>query len=186
MKRERWWLRLYPKRFRERFGEEMARLVEDDRRRLLGRSGLVFDVAGAAVGEHVREWRRRTVERKTIVALLLLAIPVLFLGIVALQELAGVDGPMQVLYPEGVGSVRRAVTDVVIVGSPVVALAVAATTMLRFRWHPNASSLASISVARVAWVHYAIVIAAGMIVAIFGAYSLAENWECIFGNAKVC
>lgn len=70
-------------------------------------------------------------ERKTIVALLLLAIPVLFLGTVALQELAGVDGPMQVLYPQGVGSLRRAVTEVLIVGSPVVALAVAAAAMLR-------------------------------------------------------
>lgn len=55
-------------------------------------------------------------DRKTIVALLLLTIPLLFLEIVALQELAGVAGPIQVLYPEGVGSVRRAMTDVVIVG----------------------------------------------------------------------
>jgi hypothetical protein len=147
---------------------------------------LVFDVAGSAAREHFREWRRRLVKRKTILEVALLTIPVLFLGIVALQELVGVDGPMQVLYPDGVGSVRRAVTDVVIVGSPMVALLVATATVLRFRWRPDGGSLVSISVARVAWVHHATVAGAALIVALFAAYSLAENWGCIFGTATVC
>ncbi|MDP9145082.1 MAG: hypothetical protein M3N43_10380, partial [Actinomycetota bacterium] len=136
--------------------------------------------------EHAREWRRRLMERRTSLALVLLAIPVAFLVIVALEEVAGVAGPMQALYPDGVGEVRSVVTDLVIVGAPVLAFLIAATRVLEFRWRPNPESLISISVARVGWIHYAILIGAALIVGLFAGYIVAENWECIFGNATAC
>ncbi len=125
-------------------------------------------------------------ERRTTVALVLLAIPVAFLAIVALNEVAGVAGPMQALYPDGVGQVRSVVTDLVIVGSPVMAFLVMASKMLKYQWRPDPESLISMSVVRVRWIHYAILLGAALIVAIFAGYIVAENWECIFGNATTC
>jgi hypothetical protein len=164
----------------------MTKLVEDDQHRLLSRSRLALDMARSVPTEHSREWRRRMMERRTSLALVLLAIPVAFLAIVALQEVAGVAGPMQALYPDGVGQVRSVVTDLVIVGSPALAFLMAATKVLEIRWRPGPESLLSISVVRVGWIHYAILIGAALIGAVFAGYVVAENWECVFGSAIAC
>ncbi len=177
-------LRAYPRAWRDRYGEELRQLLSD--------TGLTpdiaFDVIRAGLRERAGEARLAIRGGLTMtlgpawrhpsgwaaVALLVLAPTLLFVAMSILAYQLGVTDLVKLMEPVSSWLQANRLADLVLVAAPAVALALAATPLVRFELGSSAPDREAVVRIRLRAANVAVAVLAALVGGVLVGYFLAE------------
>jgi hypothetical protein len=188
-------IRVLPCAFRREFGREMqlvvrARRAQDSGTSLSFWAWALTDLARAAFRERMAAMKDSHVGRQILGAALLL-IPIAFLisqAPVYELNVPGLTNPFDTFYNRpGLVWLGYAMDALIFLG-PLVAFALTAPLFLRqsVHWQPEEGVLVAVSLTWPGLITAALMLIGLTLGAMFAAYILAENWQCLLGLAASC
>ena len=177
----RWLLRLYPKAWRRRYGEEFAALLEEDRMTPAAVRDVIRGAFDARLRPQVTGGATMTQfsTRPPIIGFVLLALPSFFLLAVILKYGLGVPylfDPLETyLYGPNLHTLRSMLADMLIVFSPVVALLVNLISALRIGLRIERGGLAGTVTMRSSFLSLGAMAVSLALIGVFTAYIISEN-----------
>jgi hypothetical protein len=192
-------LHAYPSRFRREYGSQMAQVFRTACRETYGHDGikglirLWRHILPDLLISSIEEWRVEMRSRNWIplaASAVLLFPALIFLTLVFFGyalDVSSIRQPFDSFYTDATSKGWSRVADVFVLGGSVIVVLINAFPFLRtLRVQFEGHGIASITLSRVNLISVAILLVGLGLIAIFGAYFLTENWQCIIGAKLSC